>query len=150
MNFIHNAKSISPAALTLSSLARFSHHACATMLIALCLITTSPVQADSIETKTRIDLQMGLKNYIEGRTTDNVYEHFNVESGKIEALVLKNLHPVIFVNGSKFMMCADYLDANGDDVLIDYIVSLAGSEFRVEQEIPGKRDYLKRLFKRIN
>ena len=96
MNFIHNAKSISPAALTLSSLARFSHHACATMLIALCLITTSPVQADSIETKTRIDLQMGLKNYIEGRTTDNVYEHFNFESGKIEPLVLKNLHPVIF------------------------------------------------------
>ena len=150
MNFVNNAKCISPTGLALSSLARFSHHACATMLIALCLITASPVQADAIEMKTRIDLQMGLKHYIEARTSDNVYEHFNVESGKIEPLVLKNLHPVIFVNGSKYMMCADYLDANGNDVLLDYIVSLAGNEFRVEQEIPGKRDYLKQLFDRIN
>ena len=150
MNFINKVKCIPPTGIALSSLARFSHHACVTMLIALCLITTSPAQADSIEMKTRIDLQMGLKHYIEARTEDNVYEHFNVESGKVEPLVLKNLHPVIFVNGSKFMMCADYLDASGNDVLLDYIVSLVGNEFRVEQEIPGKRDYLKQLFERIN
>ena len=150
MNFINKVKCIFPTGLALSSLARFSHHACATMLIALCLITTSPVQADAIEMKTRIDLQMGLKNYIEARTLDNVYEHFNVESGEIEPLVLKNLHPVIFVNGSKYLMCADYLDSNGNAVQLDFIVSLAGNEFRVEQEIPGKRDYLKQLFDRIN
>ena len=150
MNSINNTKCISPIAQTLPFLAGFSHRACATMLMVLCLIITSPVQADSIETKTRIDLQIGLKNYIEARTSDSVYEYFNVESGEIEALILKNLHPVIFVKGSKFMMCADYLDANGADVLIDYIVSLTGNEFRVEQEIPGKRDYLQQLFERIN
>jgi len=150
MTFINNRNCISQLMRTFSSIARFFHHTFATMLVALCLITTSPAQADSIEMKTRIDLQLGLKHYIEARTEDNVYEHFNVESGKVEPLVLKNLHPVIFVNGSKFMMCADYLDASGNDVLLDYIVSLVGNEFRVEQEIPGKRDYLKQLFERIN
>jgi len=150
MIFVNSSSCISRPTRTFSSIARFFHHVCATMLIALCLITASPAQADSIEMKTRIDLQMGLKHYIEARTSDNVYEHFNVESGEIEPLVLKNLHPVIFVNGSKYMMCADYLDANGNDVLIDYIVSLTGNEFQVEQEIPGKRDYLKQLFERIN
>jgi hypothetical protein len=150
MNFLKTGNGISPVALTFSSLARFFHHACASMLIALCIITASPAQAASIEMKTRIDLQMGLKNYIESRTSENVYEHFNVDSGKIERLALKNLHPLIFVNGSKYMMCADFLDANGNDVLLDYIVSFAGNEFRVEQEIPGKRSYLKQLFERIN
>ena len=150
MNFLNTRNCISPAAPIVSSSARFLSHACASVLIAFCIITTSPVQAASIDMKTRVELQMGLKHYIEARTSENVYEHFNVESGEIEELVLKNLHPLIFVNESKYMMCADFLDTNGNDVLLDYIVSLAGNEFRVEQEIPGKRNYLKQLFERIN
>ena len=150
MNFLNIGNSISATTLIVSSSARALRYAWVMLLISFCAITTSPVQADSMDMKLRVDLQMGLKNYIESRTSENLYEHFNVESGKIDSLVLKNLHPLIFVNESKYMMCADFLDANGNDVLLDYIVSLDGGEFRVEQEIPGKRNYLKQLFERIN
>lgn len=119
------------------------------MLIGLFLFTASVAHADSIDMATRVDLQLGLKSYIDSRTSGNVYEHFNVETGKIENLVLKNLHPIIFVNESKYMMCADFLDPDGNDVLLDYIVSLNENGFRVEQEIPGRRSYLKQLFERI-
>ena len=149
MSLLTTSNLVATAGLMLSILLKILRHTAGPLLIALSMLATSQVHAGSIDMATRVDLQLGLKNYIESRTSDNGYEYFNIETGKIEKLALKNLHPIIFVNGSKYMMCADFQDASGNDVLLDYIVSLSGGEFRVEQEIPGRRNYLKQLFERI-
>ena len=149
MSLLTTSNPVATAGLMLSILLKILRHTAGPLLIALSMLATSQVHAGSIDMATRVDLQLGLKNYIESRTSDNGYEYFNIETGKIEKLALKNLHPIIFVNGSKYMMCADFQDASGNDVLLDYIVSLSGGEFRVEQEIPGRRNYLKQLFERI-
>jgi len=47
-------------------------------------------------------------------------------------------------------MCADFVDSSGGDFLLDYIISLTGNDFQVEQEIRGKRSFLTKLFDRIN
>ena len=149
MIFITTKNFISFTALALLIVLRFLRSSLGAMLIGLCIFAASFAHAASIDMEIRVDLQLGLKNYIESRTSDNVYEHFNVETGKIEKLTLKNLHPVIFAKGNKYMMCADFLDTYGNDVLLDYIVSSSGDEFRIEQEIRGRRGYLKQLFERI-
>jgi len=140
---------ISTAGLAMFIIRRFLRPSLGAILVAFSIFTTCLVHADSIDMATRVELQLGLKNYIESRSADNGYDHFNVETGKVVPLTLNKLHPLIFVNGNKYMMCADFLDLNGNDILLDYIVSLSGSGFRVEQEIPGRRGYLKQLFERI-
>ena len=149
MIFVTTKRIFSTAGLAFLIAIRCPRSSLGTILLALSIFTTSLVHADSIDMATRVDLQLGLKTYIESRTAGNGYEHFNVETGKVQKLTLKKLHPLIFASGNKYMMCADFLDTNGNDVLLDYIVSLNGTGFRVEQEIPGQRSYLKQLFERI-
>ena len=149
MMFVTTKNLISTAGLVILILLRSLRFSLGAILIALSIVTTSLVHADSIDITTRVDLQLGLKNYIESRTADEGYEHFNVETGKIVKLTLTKLHPIIFAHENKYMMCADFLDTNGNDILLDYIVSLNETGFRVEQEIPGRRGYLKQLFDRI-
>jgi len=150
MNFPKANKYIPLPAPSLPFTPKFFLLVQASILIIFFMFTTSPSQSASVELNTQVELQIGLKRYIEARTVDNKYEHFNVESGKIEQLVLKNLHPVIFVTGSKYLMCADFVDSSGGDFLLDYIISLTGNDFQVEQEIRGKRSFLTKLFDRIN
>lgn len=106
--------------------------------------------ASEITLETRTNLQLALKQYIDAGTVDGIYDHFNVEKGQVEKLRLKTLHPVIFAIDSKYMMCADFLDAAGNDVLVDYIVGASASGFRIEHEIPGRRSYLQQFFERLD
>lgn len=118
-------------------------------LLVMTILTCTQANADEINLETRLQLQLALKNHIDAVTVDGVYEHFNVEQGQIEKLRLKNLHPVIFATENKYMMCADFFDTNGNDVLLDYIVSSSENGFQIEQEIRGRRSYLTKLFERI-
>jgi hypothetical protein len=119
------------------------------MLLVMATLSGAHVHAATLDLETRVELQLALKNHVDAGTVDGVYEHFNVEQGQVEELTLKNLHPVIFSADNKYMMCANFLDARGDDVLLDYIVSRSGNGFRIEQEIRGRRSYLKQIFERI-
>jgi len=149
MNLITSSNLVSSAVQLLSNISGSWRHLAGPMLIASAILASSQANASSLDMETRVNLQMGLKDYVESRTSDSGYEHFDVATGRVERLTLKNLHPLIFVNGPKYMMCADFLDTDGNDVLLDYIVSMTGNEFRVEQEIPGRRSYLKQLFERV-
>jgi hypothetical protein len=120
-----------------------------TIVLVMATLTSGHVEAAQIDLETRAELQFTLKQYIDTGTVDGVYEHFNVEQGKLEKLRLKTLHPVIFVTDGKYMMCADFLDTSGKEVMLDYVVGPSATGFRIEQEIPGRRSYLKQIFERI-
>ena len=119
------------------------------IVLVMATLASGRVEAAQIDLQTRAELQLTLKQYIGAGTVDGVYEHFNVEQGKLEKLRLKTLHPVIFVTDSKYMMCADFLDTSGKEVMLDYVVGASATGFRVEQEIPGRRSYLQQIFERI-
>jgi len=134
---------------TQSIVFRIFYYSLPAVLLVIPILICNQAHADSIDLETRIQLQLALKKHIDAVTADGVYEHFNIEQGQIEKLKLKNLHPVIFATENKYMMCADFFDANGKDVLLDYIVSFSATGFRIEQEIRGRRSYLTQLFERI-
>ncbi len=136
--------------ITQSVVFKWFYYLLPAILLVMTILTCTQANADAIDLETRIQLQLALKNHIDSVTVEGVYEHFNVEQGQIEELGLKNLHPVIFVKENKYMMCADFFDTNGNDVLIDYIVSSSANGFQIEQEIRGRRGYLAQLFERIH
>ncbi len=149
MNLVIATKLNSSADVTQSVVPRFFYYLLFAILLVMAILTFNHAHAAAIDLETRAELQLTLKHYIDAGTVDGVYEHFNVEQWQIEKLRLKTLHPVIFATDNKFMMCADFLDAAGNDVLLDYIVSSSASGFRIEQEIPGRRSYLQQIFERI-
>ena len=123
----------------------------AAAILLLPILNPPSVTADegTLDQQTRVGLQMTLKTYIEGNTKDGTYPFFDVESGAVQNLKLKSLHPVIFKREDHFMMCADFVGEDGGDVLIDYIVVPREDGYVVEQQILGRRSYLKTLFDRV-
>lgn len=115
------------------------------------LILTEPIRvaAAELDTETRIHLQVSLKSYIDNKTENDSFPFFNAELGKTEKLILKNLHPKIFRKEDYYLMCADFLNKDGEEVLIDFVVRKHNDGFRVEQEIRGRRTYLTQIFERI-
>ena len=149
MNLVIATKLDSSTDVTQSVVFRYFYYLLSAILLMMAILTCNHAHAAAIDLETRVELQLALKHYIDAGTVDGVYEHFNVEQGQIEKLRLKTLRPVIFATANKYMMCADFLNAAGNDVLLDYIVSSSVSGFRIEQEIPGRRNYLQQIFERI-
>lgn len=113
------------------------------------LVTKTAGAAGGLDEQTRIELQMTLKDFIDKKSEEGTYPFFDVDKGSVRKLRLKTLHPIIFERDGNYMMCADFLGDDGKDVLIDYIVVPADGGFFVEQQILGRRSYLKTLFDRI-
>ncbi len=130
--------------------ARFRLVFCLFASVWLAITILNIAHAAEIDLETRAKLQLTLKQYIDAGTVDGLYDHFNVEEGRVDKLRLKTLHPVIFATDGKYMMCADFLNAAGDPVILDYIVGASTNGFRIEQEIPGRRSYLQQFFERLN
>lgn len=115
----------------------------------LLLCLTNTVHADALDEKTRIDLQITLKDYVEEQSSSGSYHFFDTEKGTMLSLSLKKLHPVIFEREGSYLMCADFIDKEGQEFLIDYIVVATDSGYAVTQQIKGRRSYLKTLFDRV-
>ncbi len=109
----------------------------------------APARAQALDVETRVQLQRTLQDYVEAKITDGGYSFFDTESGKVRQLKLDKLHPVIFEKDGYYLMCADFMDDSGADVVLDYIVRKRGDDFVVEQEIEGRRSFLTSVFEKV-
>ena len=118
-------------------------------LVAATAIFAVTVQAEELDVETRVALQRTLQAYVDNKTVNDAYSFFDVESGQTSNLKLKKLHPIIFKKEDYFLMCADFMDEKGADVLIDYIVRMGDTSYFVEQEVAGRRGFFKTIFDRV-
>lgn len=120
------------------------------VLISLILFSVpNNIQAASIDVRTQVALQMVLRDYISNKTGAKKYTFFDDVKGTSQTLILRRIHPVIFKKNDRFLMCADFIDEEGKDFLVDYIISHYVDGYRVEKEIEGRRDFLTRLFEKV-
>ena len=112
-------------------------------------MSMSGVRAASLDNDTRVALNVELREYIGAKTNGGLYSYFNEKTGKIEMLRLKRIHPVIFGKQGRFMMCADFIDKKGKDVILDYIVLPISGGHLIEKEIKGKRSMLTKIFEKL-
>lgn len=121
----------------------------AAVIIACTPLFNAVVSAEELDENTRVNLQITLKDFVNENSSSGSYPFFDPDEGEMLDLKLKKLHPVIFARDGYYMMCADFVSANGNKVLIDYIVVGSGDTYAVTQQIKGRRSYLTTLFNRV-
>ena len=108
-----------------------------------------PADAGSIDMDTRLALQDALRDYIDGKSATGGYSYFDETTGEAVPLSLKKIHALLFRKADRYMLCADFLNANGEDVVIDYIFAPHADGYVLEKEIEGRRSILVQLFERL-
>ena len=120
------------------------------LTLALFVIFSGPsAMAASINNSTRLALQSELRSYISTKTTSGAYTFFDEDNGSIQELKIKAIHPVIFVKGDRFLMCADFIDQKGKKVVIDYVMLPVKDGFIIEKELEGQRPKLMEIFEKL-
>lgn len=106
-------------------------------------------QAATLDNDTRVALQTELRDYITQKTTNGSYTYFDEARGDTVPLRIKAIHPVVLKRDDRFLMCADFIDAKGKDVVIDYVILPIETGFLIEKEIEGQRPRLMTLFEKL-
>lgn len=106
-------------------------------------------QASGITPETRAELQLALREHISDNTAKGQYRYFDPESGETRLFQLKYLHTVMFEKDGFFLLCADFLDGENREVILDYVLHKSTDGFRVDQIVKGRRSFLMTVFERV-
>ena len=100
----------------------------------------------SIKGKTRAGIQKAMQQHIEQHTVATVYPVYDVTDNKMRHLTLKELHSGIVKKGAFYVSCADFVDADGIKVDLDFLVSDDHGHFKTVETIVHKVDGTKRPY----
>ena len=117
-------------------------------LVALVTLATPAFAADdpSIRGDTRTGIQQAMTVFIAAQETEGVMRHYDPVAGTLRALRLEELHSGIVRKGDFYVSCADFVDADGTAVDIDFLVVPSGDGFRVNQALVHSVDGEKRRY----
>ena len=103
----------------------------------------------ALSDSTRVQLQYALRSYLDKRVIDGRYPFKNPKTDVWTDLRLKRVHPTIFRHRAEYLMCADFIDRKGRQVVIDYVLSARQAGFTVTREVIGKRSLLLTFFEKL-
>lgn len=102
----------------------------------------------SISQEDKVALQMALLEYVDANLIGDQFFYFDPNSEATIALYPANLHPMIVPNGEIVFLCADFRDADGGKVDVDFVARKQDGEFFVFQTLVNNRDVVRRAMKR--
>jgi len=79
-----------------------------------------------------------MKDHIDSHSQDGLYSHFDPITGKLLSLKFKKLHKGIAKKGDFYVSCADFTDAKGTKVDLDFMVRNKGYYYYVNQALVHK------------
>lgn len=100
----------------------------------------------SIGEPLRSQIQTSMQEFITGQSHDGIYPHFDPVTGELRQLRLKKLHSGIVKKGDYFVSCADFTDADGKLVDLDFMVLKRGDRLHTQQAIVHKANGKKRPY----
>jgi hypothetical protein len=109
---------------------------------------TVAVAADdpSIKGELRNGIQDSMKSFIDRNTVGGEYRIYDPIDGKMLNLKFKELHEGIVKKGDYYVSCADFTDADGKMVDLDFLVIPDGQKLLVTQAIVHSIDGKKRKY----
>lgn len=119
------------------------------ILVVVMALTSLPALAgddSSIQGKLREEIKMAMRHLIERNTVNDVYRLYDPIKGKLLQLQLVKLHEGIVKKGDYFVSCADFKDASGHLVDLDFLVLQDGKKMIATQAIIHKADGKKREY----
>lgn len=118
-------------------------------LAAIVLFGASPGSAaddPSIGEPIRSQIQASMAAFIDEKTIDGVYSHYDPVTGQLLGLELAELHAGIVRKGDFYVSCADFVDGEGNKVDLDFLVLPDRDGVRTVQAIVHKADGVKRPY----
>ena len=100
----------------------------------------------SIQGSLREDIKTAMQDLIERNTVNEVYRIYDPIRGKLLQLTLVKLHDGIVKKGDYFVSCADFQDAAGNLVDLDFLVIQNGKNLIATQAVIHKADGKKRKY----
>lgn len=115
----------------------------------LLTLTALPVLAaddPSIQGDLRQNIQESMRDFIDRQLIDGKFYVYDPLTDDVLALQKPNLHDGIVKKGSFYISCADFIDAGGHSVDLDFMVADQGGAMRTLQAIVHKIDGKKRPY----
>ena len=104
--------------------------------------------AGPISQDDKVALQMALLEYVDANLMGDQFFYFDPGSETTVGLYPANLHPMIVPNGEIVFLCADFRDADGGKVDVDFVARKHEGQFLVFQTLVNNRDVVRRAMKR--
>ncbi len=91
----------------------------------------------------KLKLKATVVSYIKEHTFDGRYYHVASDSTDLFKLEFVAMHPVVFERpDGTFVLCADFVKEDKEEVLIDYFLQESNGQYVVLSSIEGKRSIL--------
>ena len=81
--------------------------------------------------ETKVRLQSDLQKHIYRSLVDGAFHTLDSQTGEVKALYPLVSHPLILTMGKYYVMCADFCDADGNPVDIDFYMIKKPKGFQV-------------------
>ena len=116
--------------------------------IAFTVLTVTPARAGGkVAQEDRVALQLALMEYVDAKTFDGRFLHFDAEQKELLGLYPANLHPMIVPATGFYFLCADFRDDQGGKVDVDFVATKTESGFRVIQTMINNRAVVRQMMK---
>lgn len=95
----------------------------------------------------KVELQVALMEYIDANSVDGKFVYFDARTQEMVALFPANLHPMIVPTASVYFLCADFRDAKGYKVDVDFVATRSEDGFIVFQTMVNQRHIVREMMK---
>ncbi len=116
--------------------------------ISLFLLSATAMAANdpSIKGDVRTNVQQAMNELIQQRTVGGHFKFYDAITNKVHDLKLVELHDGIVKKGGFYVSCADFVDAKGNAIDMDFMVIPSGNKMIATQAILHKIDGKKRKY----
>jgi len=123
-------------------------HRLAALAMAAALCGAPPLAgAATLAAQDKAALQAGMQQHIDRQLVQGAYLYLVPGSGEVRALHPVTSHPVILRMGAHFVLCADFIDAVGRPVNVDFYMASRGNGYVVFHAAVAQRAQLEALMK---
>ncbi len=109
-------------------------------------VTAMAANDPSIKGDLRTNIQNAMNELIQQRTVDGSFKFYDAITNKVHNLKLVELHDGIVKKGDFYVSCADFADAKGNTVDMDFMVIPGNNKMIATQAVLHKIDGKKRQY----
>ena len=117
------------------------------VMVVMCMIGFQH-QATAASVAEKVTLQVELIAYIDARSDGGEFRYFDPSTASMVSVFPANLHPKIISHDGFDILCADFRDAAGEKIQIDFIARIRGGKAEILQMVIGDRASIIQMIQR--
>ncbi len=112
------------------------------VLLALVLAVSSAKAETEVPAVEAIGLQAAMQSYIEANLVNGSLLHIDESTGAVQSYYPAKAHPKIMQVGRYYYLCANFRDAHGQEVMLNFYVAKDGDRYVFFHTIFGEDEAL--------